>query len=114
MEITKCKKCGGDISENDYFCPHCGFKIKNPPFNTSTTTQIKAYLVSVFFPPLGLWYAYRYFKNNDAKSKKIAIAVLVLNILFFVITVWVMGTVFEYLNNQAQIQLQSLEGISSF
>jgi uncharacterized membrane protein YvbJ len=114
MGVLQCKKCGGDISENDYFCPHCGFKIKSAPLNTSITSQLKAYLVSIFFPPLGLWYAYRYFKNNDAKSKNIALVIVILNILFFIITVWVTGTVFEYLNNQIQTQLQGLESTVSF
>ncbi len=108
METIKCRKCGGAISETDYFCPHCGKKIKTPPISTALGTQILAYLVSVFVPPFGLWYTYRYFRNGDPRSKKIAIATIVLTVASIILTVWTTELLFTYLNRQVQNQLDGL------
>lgn len=108
MENKQCPKCAGSISENDYFCPHCGKKIKTPPISTSLGTQILAYLVAVFAPPFGLWYTYRYFKNGDKLSKNIAIATIILTIVSLVVTVWTTELLFTYVNRQVQTQLDGL------
>ena len=104
----KCKKCGGEIVQEDYFCPHCGTKLKTPPLGTGAWTQAKAYLVSALLPPLGLWYAYRYYKNSDSKSRKIAIAVVAVNIVFLAVSIWTVGAVWNYLQREVERQLDSL------
>ncbi len=102
-----CTKCGSEISETDYFCPQCGVKIRNPRLSVSFGAQAKAYLVSALFPPFGLWYAYRYMKNGDAQSKKIALAVVLVNLVFFFITLWLAGKMLDYANREVEQQLNA-------
>lgn len=108
MMSEQCKKCGGEISANDYFCPHCGAKLKTPPYPTTAWSQIKAYLVSVFFPPFGLWYVYRYFRNGDGKSKKIAVVAAILTVASIAFTVWVTQIALDSLNREIERQIEAV------
>ncbi len=108
MGNQACPKCGGAVSENDYFCPHCGKKIKAPPLSAGIGTQLVAYLVSVFAPPFGLWYTYRYFKNGDSRSKKIAVATIILTVFSIVATIWTTELLFTYVNREIQKQFDGL------
>ena len=94
MDLT-CKRCGQPIQESFYFCPNCGKKIKEPPPSTSIAAQTVVSLVSFFFPPLGLIYAYRYSRHGGSKERYIAVAAVVITCLIIYLQYTLLTKVWE-------------------
>jgi hypothetical protein len=63
--------------------------LKTNAFSTSIGAQIKVYAVSALLPPFGLVYVWRYYKQSDRASQRIAVIALILTILMTAATVWV-------------------------
>jgi len=88
MALIKCEECGREMSDEALACPSCGKPQKNKPLSTSLSEQMKVYSVSLFLPPFGLWYVYKYLKQKDKKSKRIGIVALILTIISTIGTIW--------------------------
>ena len=58
------------------------------PPATSVSRQIIVYLISFFLAPLGLWYAWKYLKQDDQTSKIIGTVALALTIVAVSLTIW--------------------------
>ncbi|HUX35898.1 MAG TPA: zinc ribbon domain-containing protein [Candidatus Paceibacterota bacterium] len=109
----KCPSCGNAISPDFYFCPNCGKKLKEPPPSTSFSAQFTVYFVSLFIPPFGLWYAYKYLRyknetpvpNRFTSRKKIGWAAVILTVLGIWLVVWTSQVLINSLN-------QALTGIT--
>jgi len=88
MALIKCKECGREISDEALVCPNCGKpqKEKLPP--VSLSRQMTVYFVSLFLPPFGLWYVWKYLKQKDGKSKKIGIAAAILTAISIIVAIW--------------------------
>ncbi len=85
---TLCPVCKSPISPDFNFCPSCGKKFKDPPPSLSISAQIVVYFISLFIPPFGLWYAYKYLKYGGNTQKKIGYAAIILTIISIVFTIW--------------------------
>jgi uncharacterized membrane protein YqaE (UPF0057 family) len=83
-----CPSCKSTVSVDAYFCPNCGKQLKDKPPATTLSKQIIIYSVSLFLPPFGLWYAWKYLKYGDYKSRKIGIIAVILTIISILITIW--------------------------
>ena len=88
MALIKCKECGQEISDEALVCPNCGKPQRDKPPSVSLSRQITVYSVSLFLPPFGLWYVWKYLKQKDGKSKKIGIAALILTVISIIVTIW--------------------------
>lgn len=102
---TLCPSCGSPVSPDFYFCPNCGKKIKEPPPSASFSAQFTVYFVSLFIPPFGLWYAYKYLRYGGSTQKKIGYAAIVLTIAGIWLVVWTSQVLISSLN-------QALTGIT--
>jgi uncharacterized membrane protein YqaE (UPF0057 family) len=76
--------------------------LKNIPPSTTSSKKIIVYAISLFLPPFGLWYAWKYLKYNNYESKKIGVVAIILTIISTVITLWLatgfINSVFQSLN----------------
>ena len=88
MAVIKCKECGHEISDEALVCPNCGKPQRDKLPSVSLSRQAAVYFVSLFLPPFGLWYALKYLKQKDGKSKKIGVAALILTIISIIVTIW--------------------------
>jgi len=88
MALIKCKECGHEISDEALACPNCGKPQRDKPPAVSLSRQMTVYAVSLFLPPFGLWYVWKYLKQKDQKSKKIGWTALILTIISVIGTVW--------------------------
>jgi hypothetical protein len=88
MALIKCTECGREISDEALTCPNCGKPQKNKPLSVSISTQAVIYSVSLFLPPLGFWYVWKYLRQKDQKAKKIGYVALALTILSIIGTIW--------------------------
>ena len=87
MNLT-CKFCSFPISENFYFCPNCGKKLKEPPLSTSIGKQIGVYALSIFLPPLGLWPGIKYLLQKERSAKAIGLVAIILTIISTILTIY--------------------------
>jgi len=111
MDSQTCPYCGGNISLSDYFCPHCGKKLKEQPSSTTFLKQLLIYFVSFFLPPLGIWPAIKYLRQSDEKSKKIGLVALLLTIISIVITSWLTINFISSFNKELGNQLNLYQDI---
>ena len=85
---TTCPTCHAAVSPNAYFCPNCGKPLQDKPQAVSIARQVIVYAISLFLPPFGLWYAWKYYNQPDELSKKIGVAAAILTIISIAFTVW--------------------------
>jgi uncharacterized membrane protein YvbJ len=98
MALIKCKECGHEISDEALTCPNCGKPQKDKPSEVSISKQTYVYFVSLFLPPFGLWYVWKYLKQKDQKSKKIGWGALILTVVSLAITIWLTQKTIDSLN----------------
>jgi hypothetical protein len=109
MEPNICPSCSSPIVENFNFCPNCGKKFKEPPLSTSISKQMGIYFLSIFLPPFGLWPGVIYLLDKHEKARMIGVIAIVLTIISFVFTAWMVYTTMQQLNTLmgSQLYLQS-------
>lgn len=95
-----CPNCGEILLPNTNFCPKCGYKINTAPQAISIGRQVWIYIVSLFLPPLGLIWTFKYFRSTDAQKKRIAWIATVLTIISTVFTIWYTINFFQGVSQQ--------------
>ena len=75
-----CPKCKAAVSDTFFFCPVCGKQLRDRPLATSFGKQLSLYFVSLFFPPFGLWSAFRYLTQKGVGSTIIGLIATCLTI----------------------------------
>ena len=103
-ESVVCPTCHTNVRQSDYYCFNCGKNLKPKPPPVSTSAQITLYIKSALVPPLGFYWAIKYFKQPDRKSKivgLVAIAVTTITFIYMIIfTNKFIKTVNEEVNKQ--------------
>jgi len=107
MALIKCKECGHEISDEALVCPNCGKPQRDKAPAVSLSRQMTVYAVSLFLPPFGLWYAWKYLRQKDQKSKKIGYAAIILTIMSIIVTIWLIEKTVSSIN-------QSLNSVDIF
>jgi uncharacterized OB-fold protein len=102
-----CPACGSTAPSSANFCPNCGKRLRTTPPGTSVLKQIVVYLVSFFIAPFGLWYAWKYLKQEESKSKIIGIVAVALTLVSVSISIWAMAGLFSSISQA----LKSLNGL---
>ena len=109
MEPT-CPVCHTVVRASDYFCFNCGKNLHEKPLSTSRTTEIMYYLGSLLLPPIGLWWGFKYLRQEDPDSKRIAYVCMAITVVSTIIAVrWTMQFM-NGINAQVNQQLQGLQG----
>ncbi|OGH24721.1 MAG: hypothetical protein A3B47_00635 [Candidatus Levybacteria bacterium RIFCSPLOWO2_01_FULL_39_24] len=102
-----CPNCKQNIATSDYFCPNCGKKLKDKPLSTTIARQIFVYSFSLLLPPLGLWPAIRYLKQESDKARMIGFIAIVLTIISTAVELWLGLGFINTFNQQFNQQLNS-------
>ena len=102
MALIKCPECGRDVSNNDDFCPNCGFKIsqwehdsKKQEYSALSIASFIGSLLSLilFFIGIGFWIALPSLAagiisiSRPKDGKSFAIAAIVLSAITIIIAV---------------------------
>jgi hypothetical protein len=103
-----CSTCNTPIPSSASFCPGCGRALKIVRLSTSLSRQAIVYLISFFLAPFGLWYAWKYLKQEDNRSKKIGIMAIALTAISVAVAIW---TLAELLHSVSDL-MRSLNGIA--
>jgi hypothetical protein len=95
-----CPRCHTQVRPTDYYCFNCGFNLHPAPPSLGTAKIIILFLKSFLIPPLGLWYALPYLKNEETKSKIIGIVAIILTFLSLYIAVKLTQNLINTVNQQ--------------
>jgi hypothetical protein len=90
-----CSACNAFIPSSANFCPNCGRRLRAIPPATTLSRQTIVYLISFFLAPFGLWFAWKYLKQDDIRSKKIGIVAIALTVISVAITFWTMAGLYN-------------------
>lgn len=102
-----CPSCKSPVLAAAYFCSSCGRQLRDKPLAATLSKKIIAYSVSLFLPPFGLWYAWKYLKRADYESRKIGIIAAALTVISILAAAWLAGALVDSVN-------RSLESINDF
>jgi len=84
----------------------CGKNIKESTLPISMGSQVTTYLVSLLFPPLGLWPGVKYLTSKRPNGKMVGtialLITLVATILLFVITIQIANRISAEINSSFQ------------
>jgi uncharacterized membrane protein YvbJ len=81
----KCPHCNKEIDLTDKFCPNCGNKLPEKDLPFSTGQKLKIYMVSVFLAPFGLYWFFKFFKNENIEKRKVAYNALYISIVMIIV-----------------------------
>jgi hypothetical protein len=101
--VIVCSSCNAKMMPSANYCSNCGNSLRTMPPATSVARQIIVYLISFFLAPLGLWYAWKYLKQDDQTSKIIGAVSIALTIVAVALAIWTTAGLFnlvsQYLNS---------------
>jgi uncharacterized membrane protein YvbJ len=83
----KCPFCNNEINLTDKFCPNCGNKLPEEDLPFSIAQRVKIYSFSVLLAPFGLYWFFKYFKNESLEKRKVAFNVLYISIVMIIVLI---------------------------
>jgi hypothetical protein len=113
-ELVICPKCHILVKPTDYYCSNCGTSIHPTPPSVSAGTQIGLYLGSIFLPPMGIIWSFKYLKQPDTKSKTIGLVLIGLTVFILIAAVVETIQIINTVNTQMGSTLQNMGGIGGF
>lgn len=105
-----CPVCHTVVRSSDYFCFNCGKNLHEKPLPTDRMTELLYYAGSVFLPPLGFWWGFRYLRQDNQAAKRIGMICMVLTVISTLVAVRLTMQVMNGINAQVNQQLQGLQG----
>lgn len=104
-EVKKCPTCHTEVRSTDYFCFNCGANLKPKPPSFDIASQLTLYIKSLLLPPLGIYWAIPYLKQDSSKSKAVGILAIAITLVMLILTiVWTKQFV-DNLNTQLNKQM---------
>jgi len=100
-----CPSCSHPVTSEEYFCPNCGKKLKNPPMSTSLARQIFLYVFAILLPPFGLIPGIRYLKQRDNISKHVGMTLISLTIVSILVNIYIIVAAYSKINAFLNTQL---------
>lgn len=111
MDIpVTCNNCHTAVKDTDYFCYNCGKNLKPQPPATDITGLLKLYIGSLLLPPMGLWWGFRYIRQNNRKAQIAGLIAIIGTIVYLIIIMKITTDLFTQVNMQVNQQLQDLQG----
>ena len=103
-----CPQCQAIAVPGSRFCANCGTPLNVGPLIIPVGKQMWIYLVSIFLPPLGLVWTFKYLRLKDPQPRRIGIIAAVLTVISTVITLWATWGIMQAVQSQIQTQMDAL------
>jgi len=100
-----CKHCSEVISQNDFFCPSCGKKIKSKPLSMNILPLIWLFILSAVFPPFGLKLTIRHIKDSNKNIRLVGWISLIVTIAVIILSIFYTVSFVQNINQQINSQL---------
>lgn len=106
--ILTCRFCNAPISREDFFCPHCGKKLREKPVSTELAPLVWLFVLSALLPPFGFGLTLRYIRSDDDMAKKLGWISLFVTSFALLITLWLSKVIVDSIAQQLNQQMQGL------
>ena len=93
-----CPTCGNILTPDNIFCPKCGTKVSDSAGRVSFGKQISIYSMSLFLPPFGLIWTFKYL--NDPNRRIVGFIAGAITIISLILTVWLTMGFFQGIQSQ--------------
>ena len=107
--VVICKYCSLPISREDFFCPHCGKKLKDKPVSLGILSLSWLFILSTLVPPFGIGLTIRYIRAEDERARIIGWVSLGITVFALVTTVWISIGLMNTINQQMNSVMQSYQ-----
>ena len=107
--VMVCKYCSLPISREDFFCPHCGKKLKEKPVSLGIWSLLWLLILSTLVPPFGIGLTIRYIRAEDKRARTIGWISLIITIVALVATVWISIGLMDSINQQVNSAMQNYQ-----
>jgi hypothetical protein len=111
MEATQlpiCPECHVNVRETDYFCYNCGKNLKPKPPSTTFSSVAMLMLGSLFLPPMGIIWGWKYIHQPDTKSKIVGYVAIIGTIILLIVIMQSTIAAINAMNEQMEKQLQQI------
>ena len=104
-----CKHCSLPVTNEDYFCPHCGKKLNDKPVSTGAWSIVWLFVLSVLLPPLGIGLTMRYIKADEESTRMIGWISLIVTVVSLIVAIWIAKLALDGINQQINSQLDNFQ-----
>lgn len=105
-----CPTCHTVVRATDYYCFNCGKSLHEKPPSIALYDQALLYAGSIFLPPMGFIWGWKYLKATDQKSRIVGIVAIALTVLILLWATAYMMNVYTTVSKQVDSQLNGLGG----
>lgn len=102
-----CKYCHLPVTVDDYFCPHCGKKLKEKPAAMELWPLVWLFVLSSLLPPLGIGLTIRYIRSEDERARSVGWISLFVTIVALIVSILIAKSVMDSVNQQINTQMQN-------
>lgn len=103
-----CSVCHQPVLDSYYFCPNCGYNLKEKSAPVSVMMQIGLYALAIFLPPLGLWPGIKYMLKKNPQARWVGAVTIVLTVASTILTIWAIFALSSNYLNQMSTALYGL------
>lgn len=107
--IEACPSCKKEIDLGSEFCSHCGHKLSIASSTLTSRQKTGIYLGSFFLSPLGILWFFKYFRSDNAETKKVGYASLIITIVPLVLTLVIVGRYLSSVSNIIDVYESNLK-----
>ena len=97
---TLCPNCKKEIDSDSNFCPYCGHKSDTTKAALTSTQKRRIYIASFFLTPFGLFWFFKYFRDDKPENRKAAYISLIFTFVPLILIVVTMG---KYINSLSSV-----------
>lgn len=111
MDIASlCPTCHTQVRETDYFCFNCGKNLHEKPPSITVTDQALLYAGSIFLPPMGFIWGWKYLKSTDQKTRYVGLVAWALTVAILIWATSYTMHIFTTVSKQVDSQLNGMGG----
>jgi len=105
-----CPVCHVAVRPTDYFCYNCGRNLHPALPSLTMATLIPLFLGTIFLPPMGIIWGFRYVKQEGMQYKTVGFAMMVITVIILIVAVRATFTIVNTATSQMNSQLENIGG----
>ena len=108
--MPTCPVCHVAVRPTDYYCYNCGRNLHPAPPSLTTATLIPLLLRTVFLPPMGIIWGFRYVKQEGSQYKTVGYAMMIITVVVLIVAVRATMSIVNTATTQMNSQLENMTG----
>lgn len=106
-----CPTCHTQVRFSDYFCFNCGKNLHEKPPSITVMDQTLLYAGSIFLPPMGFIWGWKYIKQPDQKTRIVGIVAIAITVVVLLWAASYTVNIYNTVTKQVDTQLNGIGGL---